>query len=714
MLEDFAYNGSNNTYTYNGYLGYSILQPGEFGVVELGPNETATLRTASGDTTFGQLYNQSPNNDYNYLYFRLPAGMSVSEIERIDVSKAERIFQSLKSNLVLRNLVFEHGSMKYINAGVHLKGAYNNDPDGPTVYTIENALLENVDIREMGCIGIQVNDTKYVTLKNVNALNNGSSGFALNYLVDVILENCSSKGNNTLGVLADFGVDGEAAYFVSAIKVYADTMDVISFEATDNFCRGFWVDVYGANLNFTNCDFSRNTGDGLDFELVTGPVTVDSCLIEDNYEGIVILSSKDITITNSTIRNNEVFQIGFKQGAKETNPRRYNNMFERENSSDVEISLGEVALYDNTISTNRGASSRLIYKIDGCWPVPWKTFIYAKYTGDRNIFYNPDNTDVFDIVDYGWTDHSFGDLAAWRAKTTGESDSNYPNRTQQDANSVWMDPTPSSGNLKFEAEDYDNSFTTSGDTLIVWSHPDASNGQWVAYHADAVADYMEFEQYIPAGQYDLVLGYRQFNNNARVRVRIGDTIIPTWIDQYAAVGQFVESEVEPITITESATYTIRLENVGKNPVSLGDRINFDFLKFRSNALTYEAENTYQNETDPVTIVDISGDRYVNLLADAVGDSIEFLLPSVPEGRYNLIVSVRQYTNCPRVQCKVEGGNLGNWFDLYSDGQRFIQVPIGEVVMVDPGDLTVSLHASGKNPSSSNYRMVVDSIILEQL
>jgi hypothetical protein len=134
------------------------------------------------------------------------------------------------------------------------------------------------------------------------------------------------------------------------------------------------------------------------------------------------------------------------------------------------------------------------------------------------------------------------------------------------------------------------------------------------------------------------------------------------------------------------------------------------------ALTYEAETlTFtSNTTTQVTFEGAaSGGQYVQLTGTpAVGAYIDFTLPNVPAGTYNVSMLYKSNNNRAIVQASIDGVNQGATCDQYAASPAYqVSCSLGSKTLA-AGTHTIRFTAVGKNASSSGYMEVIDQIALQ--
>ncbi len=149
-----------------------------------------------------------------------------------------------------------------------------------------------------------------------------------------------------------------------------------------------------------------------------------------------------------------------------------------------------------------------------------------------------------------------------------------------------------------------------------------------------------------------------------------------------------ESGFTDSTVT-SATYTF-----GPPPT----------LNFEAESLAYTPNGaTASVQTDTKS----SGGKWVELAGNSVGDYINFTVPNVPAGTYQLKMEWKGNNTRGILQLSVDGTNLGATLDQYSASQSYPTTTFGNVTFATAGSHTIRLTVTGKNKSSSSYQLSAD-------
>ena len=132
------------------------------------------------------------------------------------------------------------------------------------------------------------------------------------------------------------------------------------------------------------------------------------------------------------------------------------------------------------------------------------------------------------------------------------------------------------------------------------------------------------------------------------------------------------------------------------------------LNFEAESLAYTGSGaTASVQTD----ANSSGGHWVMLAGNSVGDHIDFTVPAVPAGTYQLKMEWKGLGSRGILQLAVDGSNLGATLDQYSASAVYPTTTFGNVTFASTGNHTIRLTVTGKNAKSSNYQLAADKFTL---
>ncbi len=103
--------------------------------------------------------------------------------------------------------------------------------------------------------------------------------------------------------------------------------------------------------------------------------------------------------------------------------------------------------------------------------------------------------------------------------------------------------------------------------------------------------------------------------------------------------------------------------------------------------------------------------WVNFAADGVSDFIDYILPNVPAGTYELRLRYRSANNRGTLQVRVDGAIVGATLDQYAVTGQFLVQSFGTVTFSQHGSHVVRLTVTGQNPASTGFTLSADAIVL---
>lgn len=133
-------------------------------------------------------------------------------------------------------------------------------------------------------------------------------------------------------------------------------------------------------------------------------------------------------------------------------------------------------------------------------------------------------------------------------------------------------------------------------------------------------------------------------------------------------------------------------------------------------LQYEGEATYTAAPKVSTFSDTnaSGGTAVKLDATAINDSVNFTLPNVPAGSYNVKIRARRNNNRGLFQLTVDGVNQGTIQDQYSVSGVWEFLDLGVKTFSTTANHVFQMKVTGKTGGSYGYTLTCDTIVLDPL
>lgn len=273
-------------------------QPGE-GWRGKGKHEYTGFKDPAQALTPGT-FGVAERNDHpqgNRIFVKPPAGVHW-HTATIEAPAWRHVLHShYKSNLVLRNLVFQHAASTHSteHAGLmighwhHLQQNLQNN----------NILLENVHVRWNNGFGAKVQHGKNVTVRNCRFHHNGHSGINFNVNANVLMEDCDMSFNNWRGHLG-----GLYGWAVGGTKLHQMRDCLLrNVRAVANLGPGIWFDVNNTNCLVQNADVIANRR-GIFLEISPGPFLIQNALVaHDQSTALVLTNAANVTVENTILYN---------------------------------------------------------------------------------------------------------------------------------------------------------------------------------------------------------------------------------------------------------------------------------------------------------------------------------------------------------------------------------------------------------------------------
>lgn len=138
---------------------------------------------------------------------------------------------------------------------------------------------------------------------------------------------------------------------------------------------------------------------------------------------------------------------------------------------------------------------------------------------------------------------------------------------------------------------------------------------------------------------------------------------------------------------------------------------------RHTLMKYETESLTVNSISPGISHTVTADSNMSggygdkLNAYATNDYIEYSVPVNEIGTYNIKVSANISTDAGKFQLVIDGTNQGTEQDTYSSIYGYAQYDLGNVTFTTTGNKLFRFTMTGKNASSSGYKLFTDYIKL---
>jgi len=147
------------------------------------------------------------------------------------------------------------------------------------------------------------------------------------------------------------------------------------------------------------------------------------------------------------------------------------------------------------------------------------------------------------------------------------------------------------------------------------------------------------------------------------------------------------------------------------------RLSLAEPSYRTAPLIYEAESLFWTTNGAVAELsaldsNASGNFFVTMFGNKVGDYVEFTLPSVPAGEYRLKMNFKTNTNRGQVNLLLDGTAQGGTLDEYFYALFYPIMDFGVVHFATSGDHALRFTLTGQHGASAGSTFTADSFILE--
>ncbi len=312
IIENVSYNTSTEVYTWDSYSDpRAVLQEWQFGVADFGP----------GDTINGISYSSNMHNagggtaDDDKIFIRLPDNLTLDNGVRagaevasggITLSEIEELLLIEKSNLEIRNIVFQHcasrnqQSGRWHNVAIRIGGGWDGVID-------RNILLEDILCYRSAGAGLSVRDCEDVLVRNVDWKDNGSRAGGITSINRAWVEDVDVDNNNWRGGPVEFTVHSTGGIGISGID-----HTYVNSTFTNNGGMGWRQDIHSENFVIEGCSFNNNYfKSGVEMEATPiGPLRFTDCEFNRNKEaGVFMLTVCNTTFEHCELKDNERAQV---------------------------------------------------------------------------------------------------------------------------------------------------------------------------------------------------------------------------------------------------------------------------------------------------------------------------------------------------------------------------------------------------------------------
>jgi hypothetical protein len=113
-------------------------------------------------------------------------------------------------------------------------------------------------------------------------------------------------------------------------------------------------------------------------------------------------------------------------------------------------------------------------------------------------------------------------------------------------------------------------------------------------------------------------------------------------------------------------------------------------------------------------VNNSGGEWMALLADGVGDYVEYVLPNIPAGLYELRLAYKAHPNRGILSLAVDGIMQGSSLDQYANPPAYPEVSYSPITFATNGHHIVRQTVVGRNAAAGAYTLSADKFTLEKI
>lgn len=400
LLEDWDWNETNRTAELIAVHDPATLQPGEFGVYELGPDETRTIETPSGPRSFGELYAAAPDHAWaNAIYLRLPEGMDDLTDAEIEVPVTDGWLGAYKDHFAIRNLTVEYFA-PWANWWKFYPLYLRDFEDTWEDRTPANLLLENVTVREVNGKPLNIRGWRNVTLSHVDIIGSGDDNGGPGHVENLLVEHANFRDAGWRNRRADATPHGGGAFklgHVTNARFHNCTF-------SDSFGYGVRQDGDAVYVDFVGCRVADNLKEGgIMFEIARGPIRFEDCTFIRNGQlasdssswegqaGLFLLSVNHVTITGCHFEDNRPSQLVIRQHNR--NPEYY--------EFTPETAAVDTVLHGNTfVTTYYPVLPAIGTAIRFETLRPLSGWIADEFTSDYNVYWHAFLDRPFETVSY--------------------------------------------------------------------------------------------------------------------------------------------------------------------------------------------------------------------------------------------------------------------------------------------------------------------------
>jgi len=302
------------------------------------------------------------------IYLQLGAGISMSDAT-VEVAIRPQVFIAQgKKNLVVRDLVFQHGNAAVQDAAIQ-------------VIDSNNVLVDGCTFEWNNWIALGLSGTSNMTLTNNVASRNGATGFDVYNMKNLVLDSNDTSFNNWRGARGNF-----YGWSVAGAKIGGVHVGLVSHHTSaGNRARGLWLDYDNRDLTVDSVTSAFNFNDGIFIEANPGPILVQNSTFANNQNaaGIAGANSSDLTLLNNAVTGNGAEQILITGDLDRT-------VVNWENNAQQDVQAARWTIKSNTVTSQDGAQALLVVSQN------WQPFL-STLSADYNIWSKTGGQNTFEV-----------------------------------------------------------------------------------------------------------------------------------------------------------------------------------------------------------------------------------------------------------------------------------------------------------------------------
>lgn len=184
--------------------------------------------------------------------------------------------------------------------------------------------------------------------------------------------------------------------------------------------------------------------------------------------------------------------------------------------------------------------------------------------------------------------------------------------------------------------------------------------------------------------------------------------------------------------TNGTTPTATTGTVYSGPITIGSTTTLKAIAYRtgwtssavrtatytlniSGPQTFEAESltrtTSGANASVGTDTNASGGSLVFFNADGANDYVEFTLPGVSAGTYQIKLRYKSHSNRGQHTLRANGTQIGGTLDQYAASAAFLEHTFGNATFASSGNQTIRLTVTGKQAAAGAFTVTADAITL---